>query len=46
MYCVIELIRGKKLSTKALAVGQIFGLVVLSGIMLLALYNNILRILP
>lgn len=45
MYCVLELVRGKKLSTKALAVGQTFGLVVLSGIMLLALYNDILRIL-
>lgn len=45
MYCIIELIRGKKLSTKALAVGQTFGFVVLSGIMLLALYNDLLRIL-
>ncbi len=45
MFCVIELIRGKALSEKAMNVGHVFGFVLLGSFMLLALYNDLVRIM-
>lgn len=45
LYCCIELVRGKKLSRKAMEFGHTLGFVVLAMFMVLAFYNDILRIM-
>lgn len=45
MFCIIELLRGKPLSPRALNIGNNLGFVVLGGFMLLAVYNDIMRVL-
>ena len=44
LYCVLELLNGKALSKRAVEVGRIFGVIFLASLMLLALYNDILRL--
>ncbi|WP_347251648.1 RIP metalloprotease RseP [Legionella sp.] len=44
LYCVIEVIRGKPLSDNVKSVGIYLGLMVLMGLMLLALSNDITRL--
>lgn len=45
LFCVIELVRGKALSQRAMYVGHIMGFVLLGWFMILALYNDFSRIL-
>lgn len=45
LFCIIELIRGKALSMRAMNVGLAIGFVFLGGIMFLAIYNDVLRLL-
>lgn len=45
LFCVIELVRGKALSQRAMYVGHIMGFVILGWFMILALYNDFSRIL-
>lgn len=45
LYCIIELIRGRPLSDRAMYYGQTLGFAILGGFMVLALYNDIIRIL-
>lgn len=45
LYLCIELVRGKALSTTAMRYGNFVGFAVLGGIMLLALHNDILRVM-
>ncbi len=45
LFCVIEAIRGKALSTRALNIGLACGIVILGGVMVLAIYNDVLRLL-
>lgn len=45
LFCVIELIRGKALSVRAMNVGIAIGFVILGSVMIIALYNDISRIL-
>jgi regulator of sigma E protease len=44
LYCLIELVGGKALSTRALGIGNAMGFVVLGSFMLLAMFNDIVRI--
>lgn len=44
LFCIIELIRGKAVSMRVMNVGHAFGFVILGGIMLLAIYNDVLRL--
>lgn len=44
LYYLIELVKGSPLSERAMAAGQYFGLAVLAGLMGLAFYNDILRL--
>lgn len=45
MFCIIEAVRGKPLSEKAMGLGHVFGFVVLGSFMLLALYNDLIRVM-
>ena len=45
LYCVLELIKGSPLSAKFQEYGNIFGFVFLTVLMLLAIYNDISRLL-
>lgn len=45
LYCVIEVIRGKALSTRAKNFGNSIGFAILGCIMFLAFYNDIVRLL-
>ncbi len=45
LFCCIELVRGKALSMRAMQVGHVFGFVVLGCFMLLAMYNDVVRLL-
>lgn len=45
LFCIIELIRGKALSVKAMQFGNSIGFVVLGSFMLLAVYNDVIRIM-
>lgn len=45
LFCMIEAVRGKALSKRAMNAGVALGMVVLSSIMLMAIYNDVLRIL-
>jgi regulator of sigma E protease len=45
LYYLIELAQGRPLSERAMAVGQYIGLGLLAGLMGLAFYNDILRLL-
>ncbi len=45
LFCMIELIRGKALSVRAMNVGVVFGLIILGSVMLLAVYNDVLRLM-
>lgn len=45
LFCMIELVRGKALSQRAMYVGHIMGFVLLGWFMILALYNDFSRIL-
>lgn len=45
LFFALEMIRGKALSTRAINVALVFGIFVLSSVMLLALYNDALRLL-
>lgn len=44
LFCTIELIRGKALSDRAMRVGYMLGFTLLGSFMLLALYNDLIRI--
>ncbi|MFT4197090.1 MAG: RIP metalloprotease RseP [Pseudoxanthomonas sp.] len=44
LYYLIELVKGSPLSEKAMAAGQFVGLALLAGLMGLAFYNDILRL--
>jgi regulator of sigma E protease len=44
LYYLIELIKGSPVSERALAAGQYVGLAMLAGLMGLAFYNDILRL--
>lgn len=44
LFCVIELIRGKALSQRAMQMGYMLGFVLLGSFMMLALYNDVIRI--
>lgn len=44
LYYLIELVKGSPLSERAMAAGQYIGLVVLAGLMGLAFYNDIVRL--
>ncbi|HTA65308.1 MAG TPA: RIP metalloprotease RseP [Xanthomonadaceae bacterium] len=43
LYYLIELVKGRPLSERSLAVGQYVGLVLLGGLMCVAFYNDLLR---
>jgi regulator of sigma E protease len=43
LYYLIELVKGRPLSERSLAVGQFVGLVLIGGLMSVALYNDLLR---
>lgn len=45
MFCIIEAIRGKALSVRTMNIGFVLGLMILGSVMLLAVYNDILRII-
>ncbi len=45
MFCVIELLRGKALSLRTIQMGQMLGFVILGSFMLLAIYNDLLRVM-
>jgi regulator of sigma E protease len=45
MFCIVELIRGKALSQQTIGYCYTMGFVILGGFMLLALYNDITRIM-
>jgi regulator of sigma E protease len=45
LYYLIELVKGSPLSERAMATGQYIGLALLAGLMGLAFYNDILRLL-
>ena len=44
LYYLIELVKGSPLSERAMAAGQYIGLVMLAGLMGLAFYNDIVRL--
>ncbi len=44
MYYLIELVKGSPLSERVQAAGQWLGIVLLAGLMVLALYNDLLRV--
>ncbi len=44
LYCIIELVRGRALSQRAMQMGSLVGCVLLGSFMILALYNDIVRI--
>ncbi len=44
LFCVIEAVRGKALSIRAMNIGIIFGGVILGAVIILAIYNDILRL--
>ncbi|MBS0456935.1 MAG: RIP metalloprotease RseP [Proteobacteria bacterium] len=46
LYYLIELVKGRPLSDRTLAVGQFVGLVLLGGLMCVAFYNDLLRPAP
>ena len=43
LYCLLELINGRPVSDRAMQIGKVFGVVFLASLMLLAIYNDILR---
>ena len=43
VYCLIELVQGKPVSAWMIEIGQYFGIVFIGGLMLMALYNDLLR---
>ncbi len=45
LFCVIEAVRGRALSTRSMNVGLTCGAVILLSIMLLAIYNDVLRLM-
>jgi len=45
LFCIIELIRGKALSVRAMQFGNSIGFAVLGSFMLLAVYNDVIRIM-
>jgi regulator of sigma E protease len=44
MYCVIEAVKGRPVSERAMLVGQQVGIALLAGLMVLAFYNDLTRI--
>lgn len=46
LYYLIELVKGSPVSEQTQIVGQYFGLAVLFGLMILALYSDLLRLVP
>ncbi len=46
LYYLMELVKGRPLSDRTLAVGQFVGLVLLGGLMCVAFYNDLLRPTP
>jgi regulator of sigma E protease len=44
LFCTIELVRGKALSQRAMQMGYMLGFVLLGSFMMLALYNDVIRI--
>ena len=46
LYYLIELVKGRPLSERAMAAGQYIGLALLAGLMGLAFYNDILSLVP
>lgn len=45
LFCIIELIRGRALSARALTISYITGFVLLGWVMILALYNDVTRLI-
>lgn len=45
LYCIIEIVRGKELSARAKGVGNAIGFAILGCVLILAFYNDIVRIL-
>lgn len=46
LYYLIEIVKGSPVSDRVMAVGQYVGLLMLAGLMGLAFYNDIARLLP
>lgn len=46
LYYLIELVQGRPLGDRVLVVGQYFGLVLLASLMGLAIFNDVLRLVP
>lgn len=44
VYCLVEMVKGSPVSDRAMAAGQYVGLALLAGLMGLAFYNDILRL--
>ena len=44
VYCLVEMVKGSPVSERAMAAGQYVGLALLAGLMGLAFYNDILRL--
>lgn len=44
LFCLIEVVRGKPLSPRAINIGHSVGFVILGSFMLLAVYNDVLRL--
>lgn len=44
VFCIIELFTGKPLSPRTMEISRVFGVIFLASLMLLALYNDILRL--
>lgn len=45
LFCIVELVRGKPLSQRALSYSTAVGFALLGGFMMLALYNDVIRIM-
>jgi regulator of sigma E protease len=46
MYYLIEIVKGSPVSERVMAAGQYVGLLMLAGLMGLAFFNDIVRLLP
>ena len=44
VYCLVEMVKGSPVSDRAMVAGQYVGLALLAGLMGLAFYNDILRL--
>ncbi len=44
LYCILELFNGRPLSKRAMEIGRVFGVIFLASLMVLALYNDVLRV--